>query len=417
MLLLIAMANVSWFLWGHPGSFNSAHPTDGTTVDRVLRAFMGIAVDGRILPLFAFLFGYGMVQFARGRTARGVPPGDIKRMLRRRHLAMILLGFLHALLLFGGDILGAYGVLGLILMLAFEAKNKTLRIFFWLLIGYAVVSGVGGMVTMWQLESSGFDVTGAEAGFEFALADLFAGISNYGIAMAVRVGMWLVTSPMLIFTGVIPAAIIVGWLAARHGVLEQPERWRPLLTKVAIGGITLGWLSGIPVASAHLGHSLMPESLMMGYLTLNYVGGTAAGLGYAAVIALFTIRFRPTDPAAATARTPGPVVRSLAAVGKRSLTFYLFQALIFAPLLAAWGFGLGERINTTGALLISLGVWLLSILIATILEARGLRGPMEVVLRRLTYLPESRLTPPGPPPPHGPHRLPPSPQHPEESRS
>lgn len=421
MLLLIAMANSGWYLWGHPSNLTSAHPTDGTGLDRVLRAIMAIAVDGRILPLFAFLFGYGMVQFARSRSARGLHPVHIKRMLRRRHLGMLLLGFLHALLLFAGDILGAYAVLGLILMLAFEATNRTLRIIVWVLVGYAAVSGVTGMLTLGQLSASGFDVTGADSGFDFSMNYFFSGIDHFAIAMAARVVMWLVTSPGLIFTGTIPAAIILGWLFARHAVLEQPERWRPQLTKLAIGGIAVGWLFGVPVALDHLGHPIMSEAVALGYLTLNYVGGVAAGLGYAAAIALIAARYRPPHPApegsTGAARSPGPVVRALAAVGKRSLTFYLMQSLIFAPLLSAWGFGLGSRINTTVALLIALGIWLLSVLLAALLEAKGLRGPMEVVLRRLTYLPDDKLTLPAPPPPPAAHRPAPSPPHREESRS
>ena len=75
---------------------------------------MGLGVDGRSFPLFAFLFGYGMVQFFRSRIDRGLAHRTVRRMLRRRHWAMLLLGFLHALLLFLGDILGAYAIAGLL---------------------------------------------------------------------------------------------------------------------------------------------------------------------------------------------------------------------------------------------------------------------------------------------------------------
>lgn len=399
MLLLIAVANSAWYLWGHTGSLTSQHPTDGTQLDRTARAIMSITVDGRILPLFAFLFGYGMVQFARSRSARGIQPVDIKRMLRRRHLALLLLGFLHALLLFGGDILGAYGVLGLILMLAFEATNRTLRIVFWALVAYALVSGIIGMISLWQLETAGLDLAAMPAGMEFTLADLQSGLGNYLIAMGVRVGFWLISTPTLIFTGVAPAAILLGWLFARHGVLEHPERWRPQLTRLAVGGIAVGWLTGIPVALEHLGRPLLSPALSLGYMSINYAGGTAAGIGYAAAVALLAARIRAR---------PGPVAQTIAAVGKRSLTFYLFQSLLFAPLLAAWGLGLGSRINTTGAVLMSLGIWALSLLVAAVLESRSVRGPMEVVLRRLTYVPQDRLTPARSPwhhPPQGNNRM------------
>ncbi|MDO5499366.1 MAG: DUF418 domain-containing protein, partial [Propionibacteriaceae bacterium] len=186
----------------------------------------------------------------------------------------------------------------------------------------------------------------------------------------------------------------LGWIFARHEVLEHPERWRPQLIKLAIGGIALGWLAGIPVALEHLQAPLWPTEMGWGYATLNYAGGTATGLGYAAAIALIAARL---------GERRGPVTRAFAAVGSRSLTFYLFQSVIFAPLLSAWGLGLGERINTTLAVAIAFGIWLASLVIASLLEARNLRGPAEVLLRKMTYLSPERLgapvIPPGPPPP------------------
>lgn len=69
MLLLIACANSIWYLWGHEGSIGSAHPADGSALDKALQAVMAVAVDGRIYPMFALLFGYGMVQLARSGSA------------------------------------------------------------------------------------------------------------------------------------------------------------------------------------------------------------------------------------------------------------------------------------------------------------------------------------------------------------
>ncbi|MDO5499367.1 MAG: hypothetical protein Q4F67_06760, partial [Propionibacteriaceae bacterium] len=169
---------------------------DGTQLDRNIRAVMAIAVDGRILPMFAFLFGYGMVQFARARAARGIHRTHIRRMLRRRHWAMVLLGFVHALLLFSGDILGAYVIVGLILVVAlFETSVKTLKVVFWALIAYAVASGISGMLFLAQMDEV-LAAAPSEA-LEFSLADIASGMANYGWAMLMRIGFWLVSSPTL----------------------------------------------------------------------------------------------------------------------------------------------------------------------------------------------------------------------------
>src|SRR5690625_2610709 len=74
MLALIAIANVSWLLWGHGSVGMTPHVPAQTLSDQVLQFLMTIMVDHRALPLFAFLFGYWMVQFYRSRIDRGIPP-------------------------------------------------------------------------------------------------------------------------------------------------------------------------------------------------------------------------------------------------------------------------------------------------------------------------------------------------------
>ena len=62
MLALIAVANVSWYLWRSSESVGGTPhiPADGP-LDTIAQAAMMVAVDHRAMPLFAFLFGYGMV--------------------------------------------------------------------------------------------------------------------------------------------------------------------------------------------------------------------------------------------------------------------------------------------------------------------------------------------------------------------
>jgi uncharacterized protein len=75
----------------------------------------------------------------------------------------------------------------------------------------------------------------------------------------------------------------------------------------------------------------------------------------------------------------------VSAVGKRSLSCYLAHSLLFAPVLAAWGLGLGEHLSSWTMALFAVGVWLLTVAGAYALERAGRRGPAEAVLRRLMY--------------------------------
>lgn len=377
MLLFIALANVVVYLWGQSVALPTNHPLDGGPLDRVAAVFGMLFIEQRVYPMFAFLFGYGMVQFARSRMARGIPEPVVKRMLQRRHWWLLVFGAVHAILLFAGDILGAYGLAGLILTVAlFARSDRAIKLTVWILVGLIGLGalfmiGVGFLMRLLPpevLEASVSDGLGSNA-------DIMAGQSNYLIAMAARFGMWLFGTPVTVLGLVVPACMMLGWLAARHEWLERPGV-RPTLALVACVGIPIGILGGLPQVLTYFEIDLGFESASWAFIGVVQLTGMAAGVGYAALFGLIGIRLRSTYR---------PVTRAIAAVGKRSLSFYLLQSVIFAPLLSAWGFGLGQRLGTAGAYGIAIGVWLLSVALAAVLERRGARGPAEVLLRRLTY--------------------------------
>jgi len=76
------------------------------------------------------------------------------------------------------------------------------------------------------------------------------------------------------------------------------------------------------------------------------------GLGYAALFGLIAAALARRGP------TVGAVTTAVTAVGKRSLSSYLAQSVIFTPLLCAWGLGLGAVLGSAGVAALAIGVWL-----------------------------------------------------------
>ena len=76
------------------------------------------------------------------------------------------------------------------------------------------------------------------------------------------------------------------------------------------------------------------------------------GLGYAALFGLIAAALARPGP------TVGTVTSAVTAVGKRSLSSYLAQSVIFTPLLCAWGLGLGAVLGSAGVAALAIGVWL-----------------------------------------------------------
>ena len=255
MLLFIALANVSYLLWDQPSGQTNAHPIEGTVIDQALQALMMVAVDHRALPMFAFLFGYGIVQFMNSRLDRGIPETTIRRMLRRRHWWLLVFGLVHAGLLFYGDVLGTYALTALVLVwLFFRRQDITLKI--WSSIGlsligiYAVLSIIGGVfAAAYPQEAPDPEVT-------FSVADTrdaAVGETNYLTSILARLGAWAVLTPFQIVGLVTPICILLGFLAARRRLLDNPAEHRKTLIRIAAIGIPVGWLGGAPGALAHTG--------------------------------------------------------------------------------------------------------------------------------------------------------------------
>jgi uncharacterized protein len=378
MLLFIAVANAPFYLWGQPSGLTSAHPPGATGLDLVWQTISIIVIDGRSYPMFAFLFGYGIWQLYRRQAEQGVDQATARRLLRKRHLWMIAFGAVHALLLWMGDVVGAYGLAGLILAAIFlDRRDFALKLTAGILAGltamWAISALAAGLLLPAVLPPGAFSMpSGEDVDFlRFTQAE-----DNYLIAAALRIGLWLVVTAAQLLGFIIPIAILVALVAARAGVLERPEDHLQLLRRVAIGGIAIAWATGVVVALQNAG-LLLPAEYGWAWMGFNTLAGLCGGLGYVAVFGLIAARVRE--------RPPGVVRGALQALGKRSLSGYLAQSVVFAPLMSAWGLGLGTHLSSWSITLIAMATWLVTVVLAALLERAGKRGPAEWALRRLVY--------------------------------
>lgn len=76
---------------------------------------------------------------------------------------------------------------------------------------------------------------------------------------------------------------------------------------------------------------------------------------------------------------------SMTALGKRSLTFFMFNEAILVILFSPVAIGLGGSSSVTSTAIISILIWILSLGLATILENSGKRGPLDNLFRQIIY--------------------------------
>lgn len=357
MLLLIALANAHVWLYGRPVG-SRGYPVGLAGADRLVAFLQTLLVDGRAYPLFGLLFGYGITQLAARRASAGVAVDEIVRLVRRRGGWMIAIGAVHGVALWFGDIVGAYGLIAVVL------AGLLVR---------GAPGSLAGVVITGTVVSAALSASAAIPRPGSTAAAGSVATADPGLAALSRLVEWAIVGLLLQAVTVFGAVALGAW-AARRRPLEEPARHRPLLVRLAVAGLAAAVLGGLPLALVIAGVWAPPVPVLLLSGALHTVGGYAGGVGYAALFGLLAIR----------ART-GPVGRAVQACGQRSLSCYLAQSVAFAALLPAWSLGLGARLTVAQAALLAVGVWAVILLVAAASARAGLRGPAEVLLRRLTY--------------------------------
>lgn len=361
LLLFIALANVWGYLWSS-GESDSAgsRPAGGSDLDHLVDGLTAFFVDDRSRPMFAILYGFGLATMASRLAARGADRTGVRRVLARRSWWLLAFGLVHSALLFGGDILAPYGVTGLIALAFLHRSRVTLWI--WFAAG-TVLSTAAGLALVLLFED-GIALGGEPAqGYLGSMGERLMS-SGFTVVLAVA---------LLFFV----PQVVLGILLARAGWLTRPWDHRRRLAQVVVVAVVVNVVANLPWALA-VGQVWEPTDRLGGVLELVHIAsGVVMGLGYVCLFGWLAAVWHD--------RRDHPAVRAVTAVGERSLTSYLLQSVMFAPLLSAWGLGLGGRIGTAQAALLAIGVWLTTVAVAVALDRAGRRGPFEVLLRRLTY--------------------------------
>jgi uncharacterized protein len=350
MLAVIALAHSQ--VLARP--FVGPIPEPGSALDTAVQTLLTLFVDSRGYPMFAALFGYGLVQILRSREPALGREGA-RRLLRRRGAWLVAFGFVHVLLLFPGDVLASYGVLALVFVGALRWPDARL---------FAVAGGLGALGALVYGSVLALPVPGGLAEEVDPLVSAAYRVLSFPLAMPMNAVM-------------AAAPLLVGIWAGRRRLLEKPERHRRLLVRVAGAGITIAAVGAVPHAFVTTGmwHPGTGGLVAMG--TLHTAVGYAGGLGYAALVALVATRLSRT--------APGPVTNALAACGQRSMTCYLAQSLAWFLLLEPYLADLSGALGVAAAAAVGLGVWLVTVLAADLLRRANQPGPAEALLRRLVY--------------------------------
>lgn len=373
-LLGIALANMVGWLHGREWTV-LLKQREGTGLDRLVDVLIALLADNRGFPLFAMLFGYGIAVLYRRSRERGESARRFLGRMGRRHLVLLAIGLAHAILLFTGDILVAYAIVGMFVVLLISRHRLALP-----LAGVVALPALG----LWGWVDGTIALSG-RSGYAAASAPTYLASLEIRADGAVReVALAVITDIALL------PPMALGAIAARVHLLEQVEANRDLLVPMTRWGLLVGLLGAVPLTAVLVldpGLAHLDSAVALGVLgVLHQYTGLVGALGLAAAAALVAERVRRGGerPQSLPARATGAAVRGIESLGVVSLSVYIAQSVLYLALFPPFTLDLGARLGSAGTAGIVLLGWLVMIPLAALLHRHGRRGPLEVVLRRLT---------------------------------
>ncbi len=347
---------------------------DKLGVDGTVEWWLHFLVDGKFYSLFSLLFGIGFAIQMKRSQERSEP--FTGRYMRRLFIFFIL-GLLHTILFYVGDILTVYAMLGFVLLLFRNSSNKTLLIAAMILLILPVVQyAIFWFPSITATEVSGPPAVGRPPLFDMLIQTYQGG--NFLEIMQMNIGGLIYGRyPDLIFTGRffrVLSMFLLGFYITRRMLFAKLEEKKAFLKKVIIAGAAIGIPLNIILAmmmDTNAYYALQPTGIIQ---PLVYAYGVPAlSLSYAAAMALIFISRRRN------------MLLFFAPVGQMALTNYLVQSIICAIIFMGYGFGWFAKVSMLYLLFIGLAIYVAQVLFSRWWMSRYRFGPMEWLWRRLTY--------------------------------
>lgn len=348
-------------------------------LDRIIVGLIHWLEEGKMYSLYALLFGLGLgMQFERSGAGGSIPPLAIRRLL-----ALLGIGLVHGLLIWWGDILTVYALLGFVLLLFMRWSDRALvglagaawlvpAIFFGLVWG-TIQFAPAATPADWANQSA------ARQAALLAEVETAQQIHTRGDWLEAARLRWHDFAEGLTDKAVASPSIflmfLLGVWAARRRIAVRDARTDPLLRRLLHWCLPIGLVLHAPYAYLAVWGSATPlpgEIAAMG--ALMCAGLPLVTLGYAAGLMRWA-------QSAAGQRWLSP----LRAVGEMSLTNYLMHSIVGALLAGRIGLGLYGRVSPALCVVFAVGLYALQIPFSNWWLSRFRFGPAEWAWRTAAY--------------------------------
>lgn len=344
------LQGVNWFVW---------------LATRVL-------ADGKFISIFAMLLGVSIVMLAAEARSRGVSAWPVHM---RRMAVLLVLGLLHAHLLWYGDMLVPLALSGAVVFFARRLSPGKLLILGGL--SLAMASALPFVLTWSTAQSDPAALAAWKEQWtprpEIVALEIAQYRGGWLEQMDHRVPAALETETVSFLTRLLwqmTGLMLLGMALFRLDVLSAARSRAFYLRMVALGFGAGALLNALAIwRSFATNWDLLDFALVSEQL--HYWGDFLVALGWTGLVMLLC--------------QSGWLLRPVAAVGRMALTNYLLQSVICTTIFYGHGFGLFGHIERAGQLAIVAAVWAFQMVASSVWLRYFSVGPIEWVTRLLVF--------------------------------
>ena len=344
-------------------------------IDIIVKYLQYIFIDGKFYTLFSILFGIGfsiiLSNFSQSNSS-GL------KIFYRRMFILFIIGLLHLLLLWAGDILILYAFLGFFLPLFRNISNKKLLAYSVVLLLFPIVMDTCTVAFGWNLSAPVIKATQyfhnragiTEDNFAVWLVESknYPDVLRFNLAGSfIRMQEFIEGNRAFKVFGL----FLIGLYIGKNKIYSNLEANRTLLKKITF----FGFITGFPVSLLYAWSAMNSHPLGLITHSLIYaVSVVPLSLAYISAVCLWYIKSKN--------RT---VFKIFAAPGRMALTNYIMQSVIGIVIFYGVGFSLGAATGLIRVELIAFFVFGFQILYSHLWLFYNKFGPLEWIWRMLTY--------------------------------
>lgn len=340
-------------------------------------------LEGKFYSIFSLLFGWGIALQVKKGIEKGI---NAVPTIRRRLFFMLLLGAIH-LLIWPGDIVFFYALLGFLLLPLRKLSDKALLITGCILILLPILLYAAKMHWQW-LNAPAFTLYDTGMKVDHYLNGT---TSQDGFMNMLRHGNWwaILKGDMagfffrygdLFFISRIPKVLgmfLIGYALGRSNFYKNIHQHKKILYYIIAFGLVVGLPANYLLAQNMFLHgddyfTLKPHGF---YRTVYYTIGVAPlGMAY---VAVFMLWFQTG--------TGKKLASFLAPVGKMAFSNYMLQSLIGNFVFLGAGLGYMEKVGPVYYTLFGLVIFTAQVILSTYWLKYFNYGPVEWIWRSATY--------------------------------